>query len=219
MEVGGRPLGCWNARVCFQKTSPPSRCSPPVRPSLLQALPPSGPGHPHPFPCPSLDPRSFSREIVHTLPRPCLNASCILQPLRCKQLLGRLHDLRTFTWLYGAQAQRIAPLAGFHSSCKKSDAVLRELRRKYFLRGSIVLTHCVLPPVHVGQDLVYSSITEIAIVLVSVVLRVEFQRIALPKRSVFLSFWMSPRTNSANHNSKEVVGSNPLTTDFSHAHH
>ena len=48
---------------------------------------------------------------------------------------------------------RIAPLAGFPSSCKKSDAVLRELRRKYLLRGSIVLTHCVLPPVHIGQDL------------------------------------------------------------------
>ena len=66
----------------------------------------------------------------------------------------------TFTWLYGAEAQRIAPLAGLPSSCKKSDAVLRELRRKYLLRGSIVLTHCVLPPVHIGQDLVYSGITE-----------------------------------------------------------
>ena len=55
---------------------------------------------------------------------------------------------------------RIAPLAGFPPSCKKSDAVLRELRRKYLLRGSIVLTHCVLPLVQIGQDLVYSSITK-----------------------------------------------------------
>ena len=55
---------------------------------------------------------------------------------------------------------RIALLAGSHPSCKKSDALLRELRRKYFLRGGIVLSYCVLPPVHIGQDLVYSGITK-----------------------------------------------------------
>ena len=50
-------------------------------------------------------------------------------------------------------------LAGSYSSCKKSDALLRVFRGKHLLRGSIVLSHCVLPPVHIGQDLVYSGIT------------------------------------------------------------
>ena len=42
---------------------------------------------------------------------------------------------------------------------QKSAAVLRVLRRKHLLRGSTVLSYCVLPPVHIGQDLVYSGIT------------------------------------------------------------
>ena len=42
---------------------------------------------------------------------------------------------------------------------QKSDAVLSVLRRKHLLRGSTVLSYCVLPPVHIGQDLVYSGIT------------------------------------------------------------
>ena len=50
-------------------------------------------------------------------------------------------------------------LAGLSPSCRKSDAVLRVLRRKHLLRGSTVLSYCVLPPVHFGQDLVYSGIT------------------------------------------------------------
>ena len=52
-------------------------------------------------------------------------------------------------------------LAGPSSSYKKSDAVLRVFRRKHLLRGSIVLSHCVLPLAHFGQDLVYSGITKI----------------------------------------------------------
>ena len=36
-------------------------------------------------------------------------------------------------------------------------------RGKHLLRGSIVLSHCVLPPVHIGQDLVYSGIIENAV--------------------------------------------------------
>ena len=73
--------------------------------------------------------------------------------------LAPIHrTLHLYMAVWGS-SPRIAPLAGFPSSCKKSDAVLRELRRKYLLRGSIVLTHCVLPPVHIGQDLVYSGIT------------------------------------------------------------
>ena len=64
--------------------------------------------------------------------------------------LAPIHRTLHLTWLCGAQATRIAPLAGFPSSCKKSDARAQEkLRRKYLLRGSIVLTHCVLPPVHI----------------------------------------------------------------------
>ena len=43
---------------------------------------------------------------------------------------------------------------------QKSDAMLRVLRRKHLLRGSTVLSYCVLPPVHFGQDLVYSGITK-----------------------------------------------------------
>ena len=35
------------------------------------------------------------------------------------------------------------------------------LRRKHLLRGSAVLPYCVLPPVHIGQDLVYSGITKL----------------------------------------------------------
>ena len=62
--------------------------------------------------------------------------------------------------LHGCVGSRTALLAGSHSSCKKSDALIRELRRKHLLRGSIVLSHCVLPPVHIGQDLVYSGITK-----------------------------------------------------------
>ena len=44
---------------------------------------------------------------------------------------------------------------------QKSDAVLRVFRRKHLLRGSTVLSYCVLPPVHIGQDLVYSGITKL----------------------------------------------------------
>ena len=50
-------------------------------------------------------------------------------------------------------------LAGSYSSCKKSDAALRVFHGKHLLRGSIVLSHCVLPLAHFGQDLVYSGIT------------------------------------------------------------
>ena len=75
--------------------------------------------------------------------------------LRLNECVAPLHGCM-------GSSPEIAPLAGFPSSCKKSDAVLRELRRKYLLRGSIVLTHCVLPPVHIGQDLVYSGITKIS---------------------------------------------------------
>ena len=61
--------------------------------------------------------------------------------------------------LHGCVGSRTALLAGSYSSCKKSDALLRVFRRKHLLRGRIVLSHCVLPPVHIGQDLVYSGIT------------------------------------------------------------
>ena len=46
---------------------------------------------------------------------------------------------------------------------QKSDAVLRVFRRKHPLRGSTVLRDCVPPPVHFGQDLVYSGITKSAL--------------------------------------------------------
>ena len=42
---------------------------------------------------------------------------------------------------------------------QKSDVVLCMPCRKHLLRGSTVLSYCVLPPVHIGQDLVYSGIT------------------------------------------------------------
>ena len=48
----------------------------------------------------------------------------------------------------------------------RTSLVLQEKRcsaqrapSEVLLHGSIVLTHCVLPPVHIGQDLVYSGIT------------------------------------------------------------
>ena len=51
-------------------------------------------------------------------------------------------------------------LAGLPSSCRKGlHSKLMRLCRKHLLRGSTVLTCCVLPPVHFGQDLVYSGIT------------------------------------------------------------
>ena len=42
---------------------------------------------------------------------------------------------------------------------QKNDVVLCMPCRKHLLRGSTVLSYCVLPPVHIGQDLVYSGIT------------------------------------------------------------